>query len=269
MIFPGAFEYGGMMKLIYFFIAVFTMLFLQPSFADNKLNIPIILYHNLNPTVPGSMTVTPEKFESHLKLLKENGFSFITLKEAVEYLQGKRSTLPPKAIVITADDGWESVYTYMYPIIKKLNIPVTLFIYPESISSGKNYLSWNQLKELNNTGLFDVQSHTYSHPNFKIAKKKLSSSAYEQFVQKELNTSKKILEDKMGSKVTLLAWPFGIYNDYLEKEAAKAGYVMAFTIGYRTANRSFKPMEQPRFMIVDKLANQTLKILLSSVSSKS
>lgn len=64
---------------------------------------------------------------------------------------------------------------------------------------------------------------------------------------------KKILEDKMGIKVTLLAWPFGIYNDYLENEATKAGYVMAFTIGYHTANRSFKPMEQPRFMIVDKL----------------
>ena len=68
----------------------------------------------------------------------------------------------------------------------------------------------------------------------------------------------------MGTQVTLLAWPFGIYNSYLENEAAKAGYVMAFTIGYRTANRSFKPMEQPRFMIVDKLDNQTFKIIINN-----
>ena len=258
------------MRFIYFFITVLTMMFSYVSFADNNnLNIPIILYHNLNPTVPGSMTITPQKFEANLKLLKDNGFTFIPLKEAVEYLQGKRDSLPPKPVVLTADDGWESVYTYMYPIIKKLNIPTTLFIYPGSISSGKHFLSWDQLKELKNTGLFDIQGHTYSHPNFKVAKRKLSPAAYEQFVQKELFTSKKILEDKMGIKVTLLAWPFGIYNDYLENEAEKAGYVMAFTIGYHTANRSFKAMEQPRFMIVDKLDEQTFKIILNSGTSRS
>ncbi len=244
------------------------MLFAQASFADNnKLNIPIIVYHNLNPTVPGSMSITPQKFSEDLKLLKDNGFTFIRLKEAVEYLQGKRATLPPKPVVVTADDGWGSVYTYMYPIVKKLNIPVTLFIYPGSISS-KNYLTWDQLKELKSTGLFDIQGHTYSHPNFKVVKKKMSPAAYEKFVQKELSTSRKILEDKIGIKVTLLAWPFGIYNDYLENQAVKAGYVMAFTIDYRNANRSFKPMAQPRFMIVDTLAKQTFKIILNSATPK-
>ncbi|MHB1949337.1 MAG: polysaccharide deacetylase family protein [Gammaproteobacteria bacterium] len=257
------------MRFIYSFVVVLVIIFPCVLFADNKqLNIPIILYHNLNPTIPGSMTVTPLKFEANLKLLKDNGFTFIPLKEAVEYLQGKRDTLPPKPVVLTADDGWESVYTYMYPIVKKLNIPATLFIYPESISSSKHFLTWDQLTELKNSGLFDIQGHTYSHPNFKIAKRKMSTAAYEQFVQKELFTSKKILEDKMGTKVTLLAWPFGIYNDYLEKQAAKAGYVMAFTIGYRVANRSFKPMEQPRFMIVDKLDEQTFKIILGSYNRK-
>lgn len=257
------------MKFIYFVMAWFTILFPALSFADShkNFNIPIILYHNLNPTVPGSMTVTPDKFAESLKLLKENGFTFIPLKEAVDYLQGKRETLPSKPVVLTADDGWESVYTYMYPIVKKLNIPVTLFIYPESISSSNHFLTWEQLKELKNTGLFDIQSHTYSHPNFKIMKKHLSPAAYDKFVQKELVTSKSILEDKLGSKVTLLAWPFGIYNTDLENEAAKAGYIMAFTIGYHTANRSFKPMEQPRFMIVDKLNNQTYKIILNNATS--
>src|SRR5581483_7000106 len=86
-----------LMRYIYFFIAVMAMLFPYDSFANNNnLNIPIILYHNLNPTVPGSMTITPQKFEANLKLLKDNGFTFIPLKEAVEFLQGKRDTLPPK-----------------------------------------------------------------------------------------------------------------------------------------------------------------------------
>lgn len=257
------------MRFIYFFTIMLSMIFPYPSFADRGVNIPIILYHNLNPNHADSMTMTPQKFEADLKRLKDNGFTFIPLKEAVAYLQGKLTKLPAKPVVLTVDDGWESVYTYMYPIIKKFNIPATLFIYPQSISSSKHFLSWNQLTELKNTGLFDIESHTYSHPNFKLAQRKLSPAAYERFVQKELLSSKKILEEKMGTKVTLLAWPFGIYNDYLEREATRAGYDMAFTIGYRMSNRTFKPMEQPRYMIVDQLADQTYKIILTSVASNS
>lgn len=219
--------------------------------AGTSLQIPILCYHNLNPVKPGSMNLTPDKFETQMKWLKDNGFTFIPLKDAVAYLQGKRDTLPPKPIVITADDGWQSVDTYMYPIIKKYNIPVTLFIYPETISSGKNAMTWETLQKLDQTGLFDIQSHTYSHPNFKLEKRHFSSAKFESNVAMELTKSKRILEEKLGHPVTLLAWPFGIYDSYLEAQAAKAGYDMAFTIDYRTANRDHRAMAQPRFMIID------------------
>lgn len=227
--------------------------------ADNTLNIPILCYHNFNPKIPGSMNMTPEKFSGQIKWLKDNGFTIIPLQDAVEYLQGKRTSLPSKPIVITADDGWKSAYTYMLPVVRKYNIPVTLFIYPETIASGKNVLNWDELKELQDTGLFDVQGHTYSHPNFKLEKRALSPEKYEQFVQKELVKSKQILEDKLNKKITLLAWPFGIYDSYLEQEATKAGYVMAFSIDARTANRSYQPMAQPRFMIINAQSTKTFE----------
>lgn len=239
------------------------------TFADDKINIPILCYHNLNPTKPGSMNLTPVKFESQIKWLKDNGFTFIPLKEAVAYLKGERASLPPKSIVITADDGWSSVYEYMYPIIKKYKIPVTLFIYPETISSGKHAMTWAQLKELQQTGFFDIQGHTYSHPNFKHAMKNMSSEKYEKFVNNELAHSKQILEEKMGTKIDFLAWPFGIYNDYLEQQAKNAGYVMAFTIDYRTANRSFRSMAQPRFMIVDSESQKTFEGIVNGAKRKS
>lgn len=244
-------------RLFCFLFSICLVMFPFQSFADRALNIPILCYHNLNPTKPGSMSLTPQKFESQLKWLKDNGFNVIPLKEAVEYLQGKRTSLPAKPVVITADDGWESVYTYMFPLIRKYNIPVTLFIYPQTISKGKNAMTWEQLIKLQKTGLFDIQSHTYSHPNFKQAKRRLSSAGFQKNVDMELTTSKKILEEKLGTKITLLAWPFGIYNTYLEQAAAKAGYDMAFTIGALKANKSFGPMEQPRYMIVDGLSMKT------------
>lgn len=225
--------------------------------TKNGINIPILCYHNLNPTKPGSMNMTPEKFESQMKWLKDNGFTVIPLSEAVAYLQGKRDSLPTKAIVITADDGWKSVYTHMLPIIKKYNLSVTLFIYPQTISEGNNAMTWEQLKELQDTGLFDIQSHTYDHPNFKQAKKRLSPERYQTYVSNQLVRSKKILEEKMNKTIEFLAWPFGIYNDALENAAANAGYTMAFTIDYKAANRNFRPMAQPRFMIIDSLSTNT------------
>lgn len=247
----------------FFFVNVFSLLIIiflllpHSSFADQTVNVPILCYHNLNPVKPGSMNLKPQKFEAQLKWLKENGFNIIPLKEAVAYLKGERKTLPPKSIVITFDDGWQSVYTYLFPLIKKYNVPVTLFIYPQTISEGKNAMTWEELKELQHTGLFDIQGHTYWHPNFKIEKRKLSSAEYEKFVQKQLVNSKKILEEKLGKNVTLLAWPFGIYDKYLEEQAQKAGYEMAFSIDARTANKSYRPMAQPRFMIIE---DQSMKV---------
>lgn len=250
-------------------LVIVTLTMSMQAIADQSINIPIFCYHNLNPTRAGSMNMTPQKFESQIKWLVDNGYNIIPLKEAVAYLQGKRATLPNKSIVITADDGWSSVYTYMYPIIKKYKVPVTLFIYPQTISSGKNAMTWEQLKELQQTGLFDIQSHTYDHPNFKIAKRNMSEVKFANYVRNQLVNSKKILEEKLQINIAYLAWPFGIYNDYLQKAAADAGYSMAFSIDARPANRSFKPMAQPRYMIIDKLSVGTVQGIAKTATSKS
>lgn len=246
-------------------LLMITLGFSSLTFAGT-INIPILCYHNLNPTIPGSMNLTPQRFESQIKWLKDNGFNIISLKDAVEFLQGIRQSLPTKPVVITADDGWQSAYTYMYPIVKKYNIPVTLFIYPETISKGKNAMTWDELKELKRTGLFDIQGHTYSHPNFKQEKRHRSPANFEKFVTAELVNSKKLLEEKLDVKITLLAWPFGIYDDYLEKAAANAGYVMAFSIDHRTANKNHKPMAQPRFMIVVGQSPKTFTMIVNQAS---
>lgn len=235
-----------LLKIVLLFFSILS----ASALAENYTKIPILVYHNFNPTVPGSMSITPEKFETQLKWLKSNGFTVIPLSDLVSYLEGRISSLPAKSVVITADDGWESVYTYMLPLVRKYHIPVTLFIYPATISNGPHVMTWDQLKELQQTGLFDIESHTYWHPNFKQERKRLSRYEYEKFVHVQLFNSKKILENKLGKKITLLAWPYGIYDNYLEQEAAKAGYVMAFSIDDRHTAKSEKPMAQPRYMIV-------------------
>jgi len=118
-------------------------------------------------------------------------------------------------------------------------------------------MTWEQIKECQDTGLFDIQSHTFWHPNFKKEKKKLKPEEYQKLVNDQLTKSKASLERRFGKTVDLLAWPFGIYDEELEQAAAKAGYVAAFSIERRLASPAERIMAQPRYIIteVDKINN--------------
>jgi peptidoglycan/xylan/chitin deacetylase (PgdA/CDA1 family) len=221
--------------------------------AAEDVAVPVILYHRFGPTVADSMTTKTSVFEAQMKWLKDNGYTVIPMRTLVNYLLGQGPPPPPKSVVLCADDGHKSVYTDMLPIVKKYNYPVTLFLYPSCISNPKApyAMTWEQIAELQKTGLFDMQGHTYWHPNFKKDKKKLKPEEYQKELDQQLVKSKNVLEKKLGTKVDLLAWPFGIYDDELEKYAAKAGYVMAFSIDRRLDSKSEPIMAEPRYLMAN------------------
>ncbi|MBF0567098.1 MAG: polysaccharide deacetylase family protein [Nitrospirae bacterium] len=221
----------------------------QTQQVQPQTRIPVLLYHRLGPVVADSMTITTADFESHLKYLKRNGYTVIPLRELVDYYLGKVRQLPPRAVAIVADDGHKSVYTYMLPLVKQYHVAVTLFIYPSAISNASYAMTWNQLREIKETGLFDFQSHTYWHPNFKREKKRLAPKEYEKSVDMQLKKSKEKLEKELGVKVDMLAWPFGIYDDNLIAKATEAGYVAGFSIERRYTSSSDNVMALPRFLI--------------------
>jgi peptidoglycan/xylan/chitin deacetylase (PgdA/CDA1 family) len=219
--------------------------------AADQVSVPVLVYHRFGPTVADSMTTTTSVFAAQMKWLKDNDYTVIPLRTLVNYLRGEGPAPPPQSVVITADDGHKTVYSDMLPIVRQYNMPVTLFLYPSCISNphAPYAMTWEQIKELQQTGLFDLQGHTFWHPNFKRDKKKLKPADYQKLVETQLTKSKAVLEKRLGTKVDLLAWPFGIYDDYLEKEAQKAGYVAAFSIDRRNADKSEKIMAQPRYLM--------------------
>lgn len=226
-------------------------LFLASLWASPQ-PIPILCYHRFGPEVVDSMTVKTSVFEQQMQWLKNNGYNVIPLDTAARYLQGKIKKIPAKPVVITVDDGHKSVYTDMAGVVKRYKIPVTLFIYPSAISNAKYAMTWDQLGELEKSGYFHVESHTYWHPNFKREKKRLSPEEYEKFVDKQLGGAKKKLEEKTGHPIKYLAWVFGIYDDELLQKVKAAGYVMAFTIDRRDASATENPMAEGRYMVVSK-----------------
>jgi peptidoglycan/xylan/chitin deacetylase (PgdA/CDA1 family) len=214
--------------------------------------VPILLYHRFGPAVADSMTVTTPVFESHLKFLREKGYTVVPLRKLVNYYLGRGQPPPDRSVVITVDDGHKSVYAEMFPLIKKYRIPVTLFIYPSAISNAPYAMTWDQLREMKKSGLIDIESHTYWHPNFKKDRRRLSPSAYKKSVDMQLKKSKEKLEKELGIRVDMLAWPFGIYDEDLKKEAAADGYVAAFTMVRRHSGISDDIMILPRYLMTDR-----------------
>jgi peptidoglycan/xylan/chitin deacetylase (PgdA/CDA1 family) len=239
--------------LIFIGIIWMALGFYLAAGAEEQVAVPVLCYHRFGPKAADGMTVTTQVFAAQMQWLRDNGYTIIPLRTLVNYLKGEGPAPPAKSVVITVDDGHKTVYTEMQPIVKKYKMPVTLFLYPSCISNPKApyAMSWKQIKELQQTGLFDMQGHTFWHPNFKKEKKKLKPEEYNKLVQTQLVKSKNVLEKKLGTKVDLLAWPFGIYDDYLESEAQKAGYVMTFSIDRRHASKAEKLIEQPRYLMVN------------------
>jgi len=234
------------------FLLTFVVLFspLAASAAE-QFRVPILLYHRFGATVADGMTITTPVFEAQMKYLHDNGYRVIPLRKLVDYYRGKAPAPGPKSVVIVEDDAHKSVYSDMLPIIKKYRYPVTVFTYPSAISNAKYAMTWDQLRDLSKTGLFEVQSHTYWHPNFKKERRKLSLAALDDLVATQLKKSKGRLETELGAKVDMLAWPFGIYDDYLISKAAEAGYTATFTIERRHATASDSVSKLPRYLLVN------------------
>jgi peptidoglycan/xylan/chitin deacetylase (PgdA/CDA1 family) len=230
----------------------------KPAFRQAS----ILLYHRFGPVVKDPMTVQTVTFRAQLDYLKQHGYVIIPLRALVSHLLGQGPAPPARAVVITADDGHVSVFTDMLPIVREYQVPVTLFIYPSAISNASYAMTWDQLAALRRTGLFDIQSHTYWHPNFNTERRRLSPKAYRSFVAMQLAKSRTVLREKLGVDADLLAWPFGIYNEDLIAMAHEAGYVAGFTLERRLATPHERIMALPRFLVSGNVSGRAFASML-------
>lgn len=231
--------------------------------ADGDPAVPIFAYHRFGPAVVDGMTVTTATFESHLRYLADHARPVVPLRALVDWRRGRGPAPPPGAVVLTVDDGHRSVYAEMYPLVRRFHVPVTLFIYPSAIGVADYAMTWDQLRELAGSGFFDVQSHTWWHPNFKTEKRRLAPDEYRRFVTTQLERPRAILTRELGGAVDLLSWPFGIYDPELMALAGGAGYVAAVTIDGRPARARDDLLALPRYLMVDRYRGAAFERLLA------
>ena len=230
--------------------------------AEPNKGLPILVYHRFGPSADTSMTVSTGVFVKQLQDLRDHGYSFISLRQGLAYLQGKAGLSNPQSVIITADDDHHSIYTDMFPLIKAYRIPVTLFVYPSAISNASYAMTWSELREMQRSGLVEIQSHTYWHPNFKRERRQLNERAYTEMVTMQLVKSKAVLEHQLNEKMDMLAWPYGIHDEELEGRAQAAGYIAAFTLERRPATASDNILALPRYLMTDRDSGSAFDRLL-------
>jgi peptidoglycan/xylan/chitin deacetylase (PgdA/CDA1 family) len=197
------------------------------SEVTDAMRVPILLYHNVDGSGPFSVSL--KTLRSHLNYLKKNSVTVITLEQLIT-MQKNGEKPPSKSCVITVDDGYESAYSKLFPLVKEYDYPMTLFVYTDFIfSRSTKLMTWEKLREMDQNG-FDIQNHTISHPD--LVKLLEGGNEERNRLYRELALSKKILETRLGKKIKYIAYPYGSYNEELNSISKKIGYQNVFSTDY-------------------------------------
>lgn len=165
---------------------------------------PIFMYHNITDDLSyiefSENAVSPNSLEQQLKEIKENNYDSIFISEINNLSSYK------KPVVLTFDDGFEDFYKNAFPLLKKYNIKATLFVIVGYINCPL-YCTLEELKEMYNSGLVEIESHTQSHINLANANKEKQTE--------EISSSTELLNQYLNKNSnSVFCYPYGAYNEY-------------------------------------------------------
>jgi len=196
---------------------------------ERKPRARILVYHSIGDDPQNPFSVSPEDFEEQVRFLSQ-AYHVMALEELIACITDGERQVPPDAVVITLDDGFEDNYTNAYPILRRYKVPATIFVIAERLRSGGaeqaeagdaypgRYLSWDQALEMCDHGI-SIGSHTLTHPWLT----EMTRGA----ARREIVESKVVLEQGLGRPVSLFAYPGGRICDFdrdIRTMVAESGY---------------------------------------------
>lgn len=190
-----------------------------------SIKLPIIMYHYIlkNPKYWGKYVISPDDFENDIIYLKKEGYTTIVMKDLIEFVYSKKD-LPEKPIMLTIDDGYETDYTYILPLLEKYNCKAVVSIVGEYVDRctedsicNTAYLDWNQVKELVESPYIEIQNHSYSMHEDQIRKGscKMKNESYEEYqkaLQNDVGKMQILVEEKTGYIPTAFTYPYGFIS---------------------------------------------------------
>ncbi len=226
------------MKWILLLLTSFTVL--DPDYkSDFEKEVVCFIYHRFGDSRYPSTNVSVKDFEIHLKYLVENNFQVLSLSQAIAYLQSDQPS--KKTAVITIDDGYKGFVTNALPLLKKYDIPATLFINTKTVGGG-DYMTWDQLKDVVKHGV-EIGNHTHSHDYFLNLPE---TSRYKTF-KDEIDLSQSIIRMRLDIEPIVFSYPYGEFDVEMKKIVKQAGFVAAAAQNSGVMNAGSDFFQCPRF----------------------
>ncbi len=185
-----------------------------------------LMYHHINqpPEITDEQypfTISPEMFEEQLRYLANHGYTAISEQDLYRARTGTTVNVA-KPVLFTFDDGYEDMYTHLFPLLKKHNTAVLIFLITDRVGT-PGYLTWEQIEEMHQSGLVAFGSHTCSHRRLR--------SLPDGDIVAEITRSKQIIEQHLHTPVYSFCYPFGAggFDKRVRPQVVKAGYVLDFS----------------------------------------
>ena len=229
-----------MFKLTKIIITLLLALFVFINELLAKENsIAVFVYHRFGENNYPSTNIRMPQFKKHLDELIKNNYNVVSIETIIDALENNKN-LPEKTVAITIDDAFFSIYKKAWPILKEKKLPFTIFVSTGPVNSNsKNYMNWEQLKEMNNSGV-TIGHHTKNHFHL-VGKKK-------ETIISEIEEASDDFLKNLGYVPDIFAYPYGEYSSEI-KEITKNYFKAAFGQQSGGIYNGIDIFELPRFSL--------------------
>ena len=263
-----------MRSLKYFAKIIICTLSLFSAFAFAQDRYGVLAYHSVvdesaaeNQKHYFPQTISAQTLIKHFNWLKENGYNVISWQQVIDAENGK-GTLPDNAVLLSFDDGYETMYNVVFPLLKAYNYPAVFapvtgwldtpanqkIAYADKMLDRSVFATWAQVKEMEQSGLVEVASHTHNlhngikanpsggqlpaviAPEYKNGKYE-TEDAYKNRLKSDFTRTVQTLVNHIGKKPRVMVWPYGQFNDVSVQIARQAGMPHYFSLGEKIVNK--------------------------------
>lgn len=263
-----------MRSLKHFAKIIICMLSLFSAFAFAQDRYGVLAYHSVvdesaaeNQKQYFPQTISAQMLIKHFNWLKENGYNVISWQQVIDAENGQ-GTLPDNAVLLSFDDGYETMYNVVFPLLKAYNYPAVFapvtgwldtpadqkIAYADKMLDRSVFATWSQVKEMEQSGLVEVASHTHNlhnginanpsggqlpaviAPEYKNGKYE-TEDAYKNRLKSDFTRSVQTLVNHVGKKPRVMVWPYGQFNDVAVQLARQAGMPHYFSLGEKIVNK--------------------------------
>lgn len=205
----------------------------------------ILQYHHISESTPAATSLSPDLFRRHMEHLQKSGYTVMALPEVVDRMRNDKS-LPSKSVVITFDDGYDSVFTEAFPILKAKGWPFTVFVNTRPLETGvRGFTTWEQLNEMAEHGA-TIANHSHTHTHFLRREDKESESQWRARIRDDITAAEDLIKKRTGQSHRLLAYPYGEYDETVKK--------IARDLDFTAFGQQSGPLMQPAYSAIDWLA---------------